>query len=108
MAWEPEKLLTTRADVTKAALAATVAARDANIAREILERSLADLAVEILNHGLAALNLKLAELQMDQEGNRAGEVADLKKQIDALKKARQTFEDQKAKYHAQGGMTLTR
>jgi hypothetical protein len=92
MAWEPEKLLTTRADVTKAALAATVAARDANLALEILKRSLADLsvltdAVEILNHGLAALSLKLAGLQMDQEGNLAGEVADLKKQVDALKKA---------------------
>jgi hypothetical protein len=38
-------LLTTRADAAKAALAATVAARDANLAREILERALCDLPV---------------------------------------------------------------
>lgn len=52
-------LLTTRADAAKAALAATVAARDANLAREILERALCDLpvltgAVEMLNDGLGA------------------------------------------------------
>jgi hypothetical protein len=92
MTWESEEFLTTRADVTKSALAASMAARDANLARGILERSLTDLsvltdAVEILNHGLAALSQKLAGFQMNVEGNFAGEVGDLKKRVDALEKA---------------------
>jgi hypothetical protein len=92
MAWEPETLFATRADVTKAALAATMAARDANLAREVLERALADLpvltdAVEILSHGLAALNQRPSGLQADEGGNLAKEVADLKKRVDALEKA---------------------
>jgi hypothetical protein len=94
MARETEKLLTTRADAAKAALAATVAARDANIAREILERGLADLtvltdAVETVNHGLAALSQRLADRPMDE-----GRAVSRKKlwssrspRVDALEKA---------------------
>jgi hypothetical protein len=92
MAEESERLLMTRADVTKAALAATLAARDANTAREILQRALADLsvltdAVEILNHGLAALSRKLDGFHLDEEGKLAGEIADLTKRVEALEKA---------------------
>jgi hypothetical protein len=92
MSRETEEFVTTRADVTKAALAASMAARDANLARGILERSLTDLsvltdAVEILNHGLAALSQKLAALHMDEGGNLAGEVADLTKRVNTLEKA---------------------
>ena len=92
MAWELEELLTTRADVTKSALAATIAARDANIAREILQRALADLSVltdtvEILNRGLAGLSQKLAGFQIDEQGNLAAEIGDLNTRMDALEKA---------------------
>ena len=92
MAWEPENLYATRADVTKAALAASVAARDAHLAREILERALADLsvltdAVEILNHGLTGLSQKLGGVQGDGDGQLAGEVAHLTQRVNALEKA---------------------
>ena len=61
VARQTEKLLTTRADAAKAALAASVAARDANAAREIMGRSFADLhlladAVELLNERLGGLS----------------------------------------------------
>jgi hypothetical protein len=92
MAWESEELLTTRADVTRSALAATMAARDANIAREILQRALVDLSVltdtvEILNRGLAGLSQKLAGFHMDEEGNLTAEIANLSTRVEALEKA---------------------
>jgi hypothetical protein len=92
MALESDELLTTRADVTKSALAATIAARDANIAREILQRALADLSVltdtvEILNRGLAGLSQKLAGFQIDEQGNLGAEIADLTTRMDSLEKA---------------------
>ena len=92
MARESKKLSAARADVTTATLAATLAAGDANTAREILQRALADLsvltdAVEILNQALAALSQNLAALQVDGKGNLAGQVADLNKRVDILEKA---------------------
>jgi hypothetical protein len=93
MAKETEKLLTTRADAAKAALAATIAARDANLAREILERALCDLpvltgAVEMLNSGLAALSERLTELREDDRGgDLAREVADLRTRVVELEKS---------------------
>jgi hypothetical protein len=95
MAKETEKLLTTRADAAKAALAATVAARDAHIAREIVERALCDLpvltgAVEMLNSGLAALSERLTELPEDDRGDMAREIADLTRRVVELEKAVKT------------------
>jgi hypothetical protein len=93
MAKETEKLLTTRADAAKAALAATIAARDANLAREILERALCDLpvltgAVEMLNSGLAALSERLTELREDDRGgDLAREVSDLRTRVVELEKS---------------------
>jgi chromosome segregation ATPase len=92
MARASKELLTTRVDVVKAALAATVAARDANVAREILERSQEDLsvltdAVETLNHELAALSKKLAWVEMDGKANFAEQFKDLKKRMVVLEKA---------------------
>jgi hypothetical protein len=79
MARETEKLLMARADAAKAAFAAIVAARDANIAREILERALSDLTV--LTEGVETLNCALAA-----QGDLAGEVAELKRRVTALEK----------------------
>ena len=77
-----------RADAAKAALAASVAARDANGAREILERALSELpllagAVEALNEGLAAINERLSDMQ-SSKAEVTAQVADLKSQVDAL------------------------
>ena len=85
---ESLKLATTRADAAKAALAASLAARDANAAREIMERSLEDLhtlanAVEALNQGLAMLGERLAELQ---KSDVSAELAALTSRVDDLAK----------------------
>ena len=61
----------------------------------ILERALSDLpvltgAVEMLNDGLAALSERLAELQKDDRGDIAREVADLTRRVGALEKAVKT------------------
>lgn len=69
-----------RTDASRAALAAIVAARDANIAREILERALSDLTV--LTDGVETLNRAFAA-----QGDLAGEVAELKRRVTALEKA---------------------
>jgi hypothetical protein len=95
MAKETEKLLTTRADAAKAALAATVAVRDAHTARGSVERALCDLpvltgAVEILNSGLAALRERLTELPEDDRGDMEREIADLTRRVVALEKAVKT------------------
>jgi hypothetical protein len=102
MAKETEKLLTTRADAAKAALAATMAARDANLAREILERALCDLpvltgAVEMLNYGLAALSDRLTELREDDRGDLAREVADLRTRVVELEKSVAASKEKKKK-----------
>ena len=88
MVRESEKLLLSRADAAKAALAASMAARDANGAREILERALSELpllvgAVEALNEGLAAINERLSNMQ-SSKAEVTAQVADLKSQVDDL------------------------
>jgi chromosome segregation ATPase len=60
MARETEKLLTTRADAAQAAMAATMAARDANGARQVLERALADLLTTKEDAAQAAMAATLA------------------------------------------------
>ena len=58
----------------------------------ILERALCDLpvltgAVEMRNFGLAALSERLTELQEDDRGDLAREVADLRRRVDELEKS---------------------
>jgi hypothetical protein len=60
--------LATRIDAAKAAVAATLAAREANAAREIMKRSLEEIhsltvAVEALNQRFFVLSERIMELQ---------------------------------------------
>jgi hypothetical protein len=87
---ESAKLLTTRADAAKAALSAAMSARDANIAREILERSLYDLgfltdAVEAVNQRLAAQSAERAALTAHLTGLQ-GQVEELMKIVKKIAK----------------------
>jgi hypothetical protein len=102
MARESEKLLMTRADAAKAALAATMAARDANAAREILERSLSELkiltdTVETLNYGLAVLSQRPAEQNSAAGADAARDIADLKVRVAELSKANSAAKKKKKK-----------
>jgi hypothetical protein len=78
--------LATRADAAKAALAASLAARDAGAAREVSERSLEEIhvltvAVEALNEGLSMLGERITKLQSNDI---TADLAALTKQVEDL------------------------
>jgi hypothetical protein len=89
----------TRADAAKAALAASLAARDASAERDIMERSLQELhvlsdAVAVLNQGLSVLSERITELQKNDV---TAEMAALSKQVgDLAKGAKKSQKGKKA------------
>jgi uncharacterized protein YoxC len=93
MARESEKLLTTRADAAKAALSAAMSARDAQIAREIVQTTVQEIhdlstAVETLNGGLASLSEKLAETQLVDLTDMTTQLEALRDEVERLKSSK--------------------
>jgi chromosome segregation ATPase len=93
MARETQKLLKTRADAANAAVSAAMSARDAQIAREIVQQAIQEIqelstAVEMLNGGLASLSESLAETKLVDLTDVNAQLAALKEEVERLKSAK--------------------